>query len=221
MIGRQKHRSGRGFTLLELMVALALAAGVLIGLNAFVFSMAEVWGRNRDWRLFDQHARAVTRFLEHELRRAALPPAVTADVPAIAARETTVEFGRSANLVVFGLPDGSRLLEWPERPLPDVVCALEARRGVGLMLYWQSPHERDWEDDPPREMLISPLVTELAYDYFDPEFERWETEPELRRAATGGELETPGRLRLTFTYREQTLVTIVPLMVFGRGLPTF
>ena len=209
-----------GFTMLELMIALALAAGVLIGLNTFVFSMAEVWGRNRDWRLFDQHARAVTRYLDHELRRAALPPALASDQPALAARDVTVEFGRSADLLVFGLPDGSRLLEWPERPLPDVWCALEVKRDTGLVLYWQSPHESDWEDDPPREVLLSPLVTELAYDYFDTDFDRWETETRLRQKLDG-ELETPGRLRLTFTYRDQTITSLVPLHVFGRGLPNF
>jgi len=67
---------------------------------------------------------------------------------------------------------------------------------------------------------LSPLVTELAYDYFDTDFDRWETETRLRQKLDG-ELETPGRLRLTFTYRDQTITSLVPLHVFGRGLPNF
>ena len=52
----------RGFTLLEVLVAMALAALVLVGMNTFMFSMSELWGRNVDLRLFDQHVRAVSRF---------------------------------------------------------------------------------------------------------------------------------------------------------------
>ncbi len=217
---RRARRSRRGFTLLELMVALALVAAVLLGLNSFVFSMSELWGRGRDWRLFDQHARAVTRFLELELRRAALPPAVGQDVAAVQADEVTVEAGRRERLVTFGLREGSRILAWPERPLPNVWCALEVKPREGLVLHWQSALEEDFHDDPPRSLLISPLVTKLAYDYYDEDFSRWETEDTLR-TGDDRELETPSRLRLTFTYRDESLEKIVPLPVFGEGLPPF
>ena len=68
----------QAFTLLEILLALALTALVLVSLNVFVFSMGELWGRNSDVRLFDRHVRAVTRFLDHELRTAALPPSAVA-----------------------------------------------------------------------------------------------------------------------------------------------
>ena len=93
-----RHR--KGFTLLELMIALVLVAGVLVGLNTFVFSMSELWVRNRDWRLFDQHVRAVTRFLEHELRQGALPPSVVTGTRSVEAQEVAVAFGRDRKSVV-------------------------------------------------------------------------------------------------------------------------
>src|SRR5690606_34356478 len=65
----------RGFTLLEIMIALAITGMLMVALNTFIFSMGELWGRNSDLRLFDRHVRAVTRFVERELRSAALPPA--------------------------------------------------------------------------------------------------------------------------------------------------
>ncbi len=219
---RMMRRSSarRGMTLIELMVALALVSLVIIGLNTFVFSMTELWGRGREWRLFDQHVRAVTRFLELELRGASLPPATAPGQSAIEAAEVEVEFGRRANLVTFGLREGSRLLEWPDRPLPDVWCALEVRRDQGLVLYWQSALEEDFDTEAPRELLLTPLVTKLAYDYYDPEFNRWETEEELKRGEDT-ELETPSRLRLTFTYRDHTVETVVRLPVVDEGLPAF
>ena len=83
--------SRRGFTMIELIVAMVLIAGVMIGLNTFIFSMSELWGRGREYRLFDQHARSLTRFLEGELRQAALPPRVAKDVAAVEAREVEVD----------------------------------------------------------------------------------------------------------------------------------
>ncbi len=39
----------RGFTLLELMVSLALMGLVIIGLYSFIFAMTEIWGQGREW----------------------------------------------------------------------------------------------------------------------------------------------------------------------------
>lgn len=206
--------------MIELIVAMVLIAGVMIGLNTFIFSMSELWGRGREYRLFDQHARSLTRFLEGELRQAALPPRVTKDVAAVEAREVEVDFGRREDLLVFGLREGSRILQWPERPLPDVWAALEVKRGEGLILYWQSALEEEFNTDPPREMVLSQLVTAMRYEYFEADFGQWEIEDRLR-TGDDGELETPGRIRLTFTYREQEVQTIVPLTIFGEGLPPF
>ena len=220
MRGRNRPSSRRGFTMIELLVALVLVAAVLVGLNTFVFSMSELWGRGRDWRLFDQHARALTRFLESEMRTAALPPRVVRDVAAIEAREVEVDFGRREDLLVFGLREGSRILQWPERPLPDVWAALEVIEGEGLVLHWHSVLEEDFDTNPPRKMLLSPLVSAIRYEYFDGSFRRWEIEDRLR-TGDDGELETPGRIRLTFTYKQQDIETIVPLTIFGEGLPPF
>ncbi len=213
-------RGNRGFTLLEIMLAMALAALVLVGLNSFIFSMGELWGRGGDVRLFDRHVRAMSRYLESELRQASLPPAVAADDDAVTLREVRQENGRTDDLLTFVLPDGSRLMTWPERPLPDVVCSLAFRSGEGLLLLWHSPLEEKFTSDPPRETVISPLVTALAYDYYDTEFKRWETESDLRQAATG-EIEVPQRLRLTFTYQNQVRESLIALPTTGEGLPSF
>lgn len=216
----KRRRANRGLTLIELMLALALVTLVIIGLNTFVFSMSELWGRGRDWRLFDQHIRSVTRFLQLELRGAAMPPVTAPGSAAVEADEVQVQFGRRAKLVTFGLREGSRILQWPERPLPDVWCALEVRQDEGLVLYWQSALEEDFDTEMPRELVISPLVTKLAYDYYDTDFDRWETEDELK-LGDDLELETPERLRFTFTYRGRDIETVVHLPMLGKGLPAF
>ena len=210
----------RAFTLLEILLALALTALVLVSLNMFVFSMGELWGRNSEVRLFDRHVRAVTRYLEQELDTAALPPSVPNGSTPIVPQEIKPRNGSTDNLLTFELPAGSRLLVWPDRPLPEVVCSLQARDREGLVLLWHSRLEQKYNDDPPRETVITPLCTALAYDYYDKEFKTWKTEPAIRKNPAG-QLETPQRLRLTFTYGKLKRETIIALPAPTEGLPNF
>lgn len=213
-------RCVRAFTLLEILLALALVGIVLVSLNTFVFSMGELWGRNTDVRLFEQHVRAVTRFLDRELRVAALPPSVRPGDAAIAPQEVRPRNGMTENLLTFELPEGSRLLSWPDRPLPEVVCSLQLRPREGLWLLWHSRLETRFEDDPPRETLITPLVTAISYDYYDPNFKNWKNEEQLRRDSDN-QVVAPQRVRLKFAYQKMTKETSITLPSTPETLPNF
>jgi hypothetical protein len=63
-------------------------------------------------------------------------------------------------------------------------------------------------------------VTALAYDYFEPEFNRWTTETQLKMDQQGQPM-TPQRLRLTFTYGKMTKTSIVTLPEPTQALPVF
>jgi hypothetical protein len=210
----------RAFTLLEILLALALTALVLVSLNTFVFSMGELWGRNADVRLFDRHVRAVTRFLDQELHTASLPPYAPAGTSPIVPQEIKPLNGTTDNLLTYELTAGDRLLVWPDRPLPEVVCSLQARVGAGLVLLWHSRLETKFNDDPPRETVITPLVTALAYDYYDADFRTWKTEEAIRKSASG-QLVTPQRLRLRFAYGKLKRESVITLNVPTEGLPNF
>lgn len=213
-------RARRGFTLIEMVLAIAIVSLVLVSMNTFVFSMGELWGRNTDLRLFEQHVRAVTRYLENELRAAALPPAARPDSNPIAVQEVRPQSGMMENMLTFELPAGSRLFTWPDRPLPEVVCSFQVRPNEGLVMLWHSRLEKDFETNPPRETVVTPLVTALAYEYFDPDLERWTTETTVKMDSQNQPL-TPQRLRLKFTYNTVTRESVVTLPVVGQGLPVF
>ena len=210
----------RGFTLLEVLIAMALAALVLVAMNTFIFSMSELWGRNTDLRLFDQHVRAVSRFLERELRAAALPPAGTANQAPITAQEIHTQSGATETLLTFELFEGSRLFVWPGQPLPEVICSLAVHDHAGLVFLWHSRLEKHFDDQPPRETVISPLVTALSYDYYDTGFKNWKNETAVRRN-TQGEYEAPQRLHLKFVYRTRSQEVVIPLPNVTEGLPPF
>jgi prepilin-type N-terminal cleavage/methylation domain-containing protein len=208
----------RGFTLIEIMLAMALVALVLVGLNTFIFSMGELWGKNADARLFDQHVRAVTRFVQGEMFRASLPPAAVVNATPVGVQSVKPSSGSQSNLITYMVLAGSRILQWPEAPLPEVVCSLQVRPGQGLYLLWHSDLENHFNDDPPRETLISPLVTSLSYDYFDSDFNKWTTETNLRTDSGGNPL-APQRLRLTFGYDRIVRETTVVVPAVQAGMP--
>lgn len=210
----------RAFTLLEIMVALAITGMLMVALNAFIFSMGELWGRNSDVRLFDQHVRAVTRFLEHELRAAARPPAADADTAPITVQQIRTQAGQTETLLTFELFEGSRIFNWPGQPLPEVVCSLDVREGAGLLFLWHSRLEKDFADQPPRETVVSPLVSAMSYDYYDADFKNWKNETELRRNSSG-EYEAPQRLRVKFTYQTRSQEVFIMLPAVAQGLPAF
>jgi prepilin-type N-terminal cleavage/methylation domain-containing protein len=210
----------RGFTLLETLLALALTGLLMVGLNTFIFSMGELWGRNTDLRLFDQHIRAVTRFLQHELQAAARPPAASAEFAPFKMEEIRTQAGSTETLLTFELFEGSRLFVWPGQPLPEVVCSLSVREGSGLLLHWHSRLEKDFADQPPRETVVSPLITGLGYDYYDADFKNWKNETQPQRNAQGA-YDAPQRLRLKFTYRNRSQEVLIILPSATQGIPAF
>jgi len=217
---RGRGAGARGFTLLEILLSLALVSLMLVALNTFVFSMGELWGRGADVHLFDQHTRAVTRFLDRELRTAVLPPSARANAAPLSIQEVRPQTGLTEKLLTFELPAGCRLFVWPERPLPEVVCSLQAREREGLFLLWHSRLEKNFETDPPRETLVTPLVTGMAYEYYDPDFNRWSTEATLKLDNTGNPM-TPHRLRLKFAHNKLTRETVISLPTTTGTLPLF
>jgi len=215
---RYNLRRTSAFTLIEIMIAVALAGLILIALNTVMFSMGELWGRGTDARLFEQHARAVTRFLDSELRAAVLPPAAKLGDTPISPQDISIQSGPQATLLTFILPSGSRLINWPDRPLPEVVCSLQAREGEGLVLLYKSRLETGFADNPPRETVISPYVTALQYDYYDEDFRTWSTETQMK-LNPDGTTETPLRLRLEFAYNGNETEGVITLPVTAEGLP--
>jgi prepilin-type N-terminal cleavage/methylation domain-containing protein len=208
-----------GFTLIELVLALALLSMLVTALLSFVFSMSEIWGRGSEKRLFEQHVNAVTRHVESLLRRAAWPRGGPAGEEPFAVREIRPTAGFAGPMLGFDLLDGDRLLDWPGEPLPEVRCHLAVEGNRGLVIHWQSLLEADAAKKTPRTSLVSPLVTSLAYAYQDPGTGSWRTEVNLRRSNSNDWL-LPDRLVLTFKQGNFEATRELTLPAAG-GLPLF
>lgn len=210
-----RPRSRRaGFTLVETLLALALLTSLLLALNMFLFSMGELWGQNRQQRLFDQHVRAVTRYLDELVARGALVAEPGREL------RLATRSGVGDPQLTFDLAAGDRLLPWPGKPLPDVECALSTQSGRGLVLSWHSRWETGFEDRPPRTLVVSPLVQRLDYLYYDDGTRAWQATTAPVRDQTE-EWKLPARLRLHFQYDRFTASTVVTIPPRLAALPAF
>ncbi len=215
------RRGAGGFTLIEVLLALALLAALLLSINQFVFSITEAWTKNQDQFIFVQHTRAVTRHLDELLQTAtayARGGSPAAGAPAIA--EVKTPEGTTADLLAFDLPVGDRLFVWPAAPLPEVQCALAWRKEDGLVLYYKSRLETDFADANPRMAVLSPFVTALTYDYYDTTTETWSTEETLQKDSAGN-YEAPKRIRIKFHRKKQDYEEIIALPALTQGLPGY
>lgn len=207
------YRHVRAFTLVEVLLALALLGSLLVALNIFVFSMAEVWGKGRDERLFGQHCRAVSAHVEDLLRAAVLGPGGDG----LAIKEVKQENGGETPELCFTLAEGDRLLSWPGAAIPDVELSFTVDpQGKGLILHWQSVLELRREQEAPRVVVVSPFVVSMGWDYYDESFKRWETVEEPKREPDGTYL-LPKRLRLRFAYNKLTAERVLRVPVRGEG----
>jgi prepilin-type N-terminal cleavage/methylation domain-containing protein len=216
-----RGRAG-GFTLLEVLLAVALGALLIVAANTFVLSMSELWGRGSEVRLFDQHVRGVTRFVENLQRQAVVPEEVLAQGNAT----TLVRFGTPAGydgldtpLLTFEVPQAPGACVWPGPPLPAVVCAWQVTADEGLTLLWQSRLEEGFGETRPRKTLVSPFVTAIAYEYFDADSEAWSREGRPLADAPG-QYRVPARVRLTFEYDGMTREVSVELPAVSGGAPS-
>lgn len=302
--------AGRGgFSLLEVLIAVALSALLLVAVNFFVLGMGELWGNGAEARLFDRHVRGVARFLENLVGQAVVPIADTTRPAADAAPTTLLaprpgagaaapqrgftsgrplagvawisgdtvagwarratfaawwrraggglraaadpdaprggrdrlppgvrdsgpnqppasgaarssaqqstgdtesteprfRFGNPAAyegvppMLMFEVDEAPGQCVWPQRPLPQVECALQVNADEGLVLLWKSKLEEDYGKGRPRKTQLSPFARSISFDYYDAERKAWTHSDQPQADGQGGWL-VPQRVRVTFAY---------------------
>lgn len=309
-----RARMGRaGFSLLEVMLAVALATMLLVAVNFFVLSMGELWSGGSESRLFDRHVRGVARFLESLVnqsvvleekavgaatgsttsvpprrnqgltwssglvpRRPAIamsngaglgwglgmylaqampggdpggrgrlpipvrnagpdtPPAIGPEergrrpdqrtTDSIAATGPRFRFGTpsgydgSPPMLMFEVDEAPGQCVWPDRPLPQVECALQINGDEGLVLLWKSKLEEDYGEARPRKTQLSPFGQAMSFDYYDAQNQTWQHTEQPLADGQGGWL-VPQRLRVTFAYHGRSREISVTLPDTPGGAP--
>ncbi|MBK1878054.1 prepilin-type N-terminal cleavage/methylation domain-containing protein [Pelagicoccus mobilis] len=210
-----------GFTLLEVLLAVALGAFILTAITSFLYSMAELWGAGSNERLFEKHARGVSRFIESSFHRASLRYATEEDGnDPVFWMNWEGDDARNEEFLSFELEQSPGALIWPENPLPHIVCSLEFDEDEGLFLLWRSRLEDAFDEDPPRRTLVSPFVTLIRYHYinYEEESPEWEIE-ELPQQEADESYLMPERIELVFQFGREEVKRQIILPKVMEGTP--
>jgi prepilin-type N-terminal cleavage/methylation domain-containing protein len=211
----------RGFTLLEVLLAIMIGAWLTMSATILIFSMGELWGRGTDERLFDRHVRGVSRFMDGILRDASASASSAGQTSAVWWEEPAGTEFNGEELLTFELQRSPGVLVWPGQALPNVVCSFQLDRD-GLFLLWKSRLEADYEDASPRRTRLSPFATDLEYFYYDGEAEPpvWDQSNEPETDSEGVPL-VPSRVQITFTYEEESRTVTLVFPQAPSGVPLY
>ena len=212
----------KGFTLLEVLLAILLASGIMTSVLLLTVSLGDIWRGTTPVRNMEVHSRQVVDFLKRGFQRAM--PVDSGGLAYVFLDHTSGDFITSGTpLLTWEVQDSDGILPWLSQPLPYVIYQLEVVKDVGLVLYWQSRLEVDFEEYVPRQTLLSKYVTGIEYHYYDPERELWELEPEPRRN-TDRLYDIPHRIKVTFQSDledEDDMTYMINLPNSNEGLPVF
>ena len=210
------------FTLLEVVVAMAISAFVMVGAVVLMFNTSVIVRHFEEGEPFDLHVNGVESFLLYSFRNAAFPEGMDASLVGVSAVRVAP--------VVWGMPPDSFLNErrklcfgvLDDRPFfisrrafsPEKICWLAFREEEGLFLIWRfvkSENYYDHDEIPVYESVISNFVTSFEYVYIDANG-NWNYETDSENMPTGVEDGTmPNFIRIVFKYGDEKFERLIPL----------
>ena len=164
---RSANNSRSGFTLLEVLLAILLASGIMTSVLLLAVGLGDIWNGTTPVRNLEVHSRQVVDFLKRGFRRAL--PVESGGLAYVFLDHSSGDFNTTGTpMLTWEVRESDGILPWNSQPLPYVIYQLTVIEDVGLVLYWQSRLEVDFEEYAPRQTLISSFVTGIEYHYYDP-----------------------------------------------------
>ncbi len=231
-----------GFTLVEMLLALALGGAVMVFATMYVVNLTHIWLEQGDDEFFQQHADGVTLFLNNAFVRSvgreaarARPGGAGEEQPDESLRrrsgrperEDAVSWARPPGysdfdppMLSFSLHEAPALLVGESGVMPAVNGYLYYDRGAGMAVLWYSRLQRVETLRDVNSTLLSPFITRVEYAYYEREDDRWELF-ERPEEDTDGQYLMPDALQLTFTYEEEEIVRAVYIPKRRQNVPLF
>jgi prepilin-type N-terminal cleavage/methylation domain-containing protein len=221
----------RAFTLLEILIAIALTAILLTGISMVSFNVLEAWASQAEDPLFDRHVDGLQHALEECLTETNdsasgtnIGSATTGTRPGSTAGNSGASTRRSGSTstlrtpkAVFSAPPASvgvanapylritgspQFLPSDNQPLGYVHGWLRVEGEEGLVLYWQTDGERTENRDDTHRLILSPWVTEARFSAYSDNNDTWtEVNPEEPETIESG---SSIFMQLTLLHRGQT-----------------
>jgi len=209
-------RVKRAFTLIELLLALAIGMLVMIAATSMLFFVGQLWQQSEELTQFEEHTESVTQFLEHIFagNQVGGDGSLWKTVPGETTMEDEVLSVRvSGELPLFALEDNS--------VIASANVYLRVVSGKGLVIDWQTDEQAAENQNKTNQTVISRWVQSMEYAYYDLENDKWEHAAEMIENDEGAP-QIPSFIKLSFVRedgREATSYVMLPSI--HSGVPSF
>ena len=209
----------KAFTLIETVLAIAIGAIILTAASIFLFSVTQLYIRASTDPILTSHIQNVTTYLESTFQSGQKIPqemnsSKTLKESKSAGALSWSNFNHLSNLsdplLSFIIDEPNELLSNDEGPFTPRICALQFEKDNGLFFIWQNLDEYKKESDEAFRTRISPLITNLTYNYYKEESNEWKNSDKPEESADG-DLLAPTSIELTFTHEENEYKEVIYL----------
>lgn len=194
-------RSRRGFSLLEMVLAIAIGGVVLAMASTQMYVMFQIWITSQRDTFFDKHIEGCERFLNELVRPSSLLPNVTHD-PRMERPPGYSEF--DPNLLVLQTQEASPFFYWgnAKQASGQLMVAFLFSKKEGLSLLWYPVVQRPDGLEEVYKTNLSQWVTAFEYAYFDADMKQWKVLDEPLSEFDADEPTLPDMIKVTFSYEE-------------------
>ena len=223
-------KGNRGFSMVEVLLALAIGGLVLTAATSLLITISRAWAERPATRdAFDAHVNGVANFLSAVVEEAKLPTLSRAGDHAVDLQRPVGYSDSEDPLIHFFLREGPPLLVWPKGAASRVHCYFYFDESEGLSLLWYSELQELEKNDEGRmepededelfKTLISPFCTEIFYCYYGEEgdnsddLKEWEIVSDLDENIQTGKYRVPDFIKLVFTWPDEDLERTISLPI--------
>ena len=227
-----KKVKNRGFTMVEVLLALTIGGLVLVAATALLITISQAWANRPATRdAFDAHVNGVEHFLLALLDDSSLPEQPnSAKEGEIVDLQNPIGFSDIDDpLVSFFLNEAPPLLFNPHGKSVKVRAYLYPEEGDALSLLWFSELqelEKDEkgnlqpvEEEALMKTIISPFFKEVYYYYWgeedheDDDIKTWEISSDLLESEKKDGFRIPEFMKLVFSSDDEDLERIISLPI--------
>lgn len=218
------HHTSSGFTIVEVLLSLALIALVFGGIIFMVGVMSQLWFNRNTNDYFSQHVEGVSLFLSQSLRQSEAVQGDESSGPVL-----PVEWARPPGfsdfddpLLLYRLKSTPALFVREGENLPNINCYLHWERSEGLSILWYSDLDEEIEETSDLyRTMISKYVTKIEYCYYDKEDDEWDIKEDPEEGESDDAFILPQFLKITFEYEDESYIRNIYLPQRSPDVPLF
>lgn len=220
----------KGFTLVEVLLALSIGSLILVAATALLITIAQSWANRPATRdAFLSHVNGVSNFLSVILEEASFSITSKAGDPLVNLERPTGFSSTDDPLVHFFLKEAPPLFYSPHGPAVRVHIFIFPDEDEELSLLWFSELnevEKNKEggielveEDDLQKTLISPFFKEMYYCYYGSEddgkddIKEWEISDQLLDSDKNGQFRLPTQIKLVFRWDEEELEKTITIAI--------